>query len=84
MKWISVEDELPNEGVDVLIFIIYQRMIGGEYCEDEIIVNGGRQDNEWFVGNQMMMWDFSYNLDFVDDDVTHWMPLPSPPDTKGK
>lgn len=76
--WISVEKELPEEGQQVLLFIVYQRMIGGIHCEDEIIISGGRKDGDWFVGNDMMLWDYSFNLDFTDDDVTHWM-TPNPP-----
>ena len=78
-EWISVEDRLPKEGQTVILQIIFQRMIGGAFAEDDIIVVGGRQDECWFVGNQMLSWDFDYNLGFYADDVTHWMPLPESP-----
>lgn len=78
-EWVSVEKRKPEEGQKVLLLVVYQRMPGGVYCEDEIMITGGIEDGEWFVGDQMLMWDFGHNLDFVEEDVTHWMPLPEPP-----
>jgi len=76
--WIDVNKETPKEGENVFLFIIYQRMCGGICCEDEIVLTGGIKDGEWFVGNEMIMWDYSCNLDFTSDDITHWKPI-SPP-----
>lgn len=78
-EWISVDDRLPKEGDSVILNIILQRNLGGFSSEDEIIVVGGIQDDSWFVGNQMLSWDFDYNLGFCADDVTHWMPMPEVP-----
>lgn len=79
-EWISTDKELPPEGKDVLINIIYQRYLDGFYAEDEIIISGFRLDDQWCVGNQMLLWDFDENLNLCADDVTHWMPLPEKPE----
>lgn len=80
--WISTEKHKPKEGINVLLFIVYQRMCGGVYCEDEIILTGGIKDGDWFAGNEMVSWDYGFNLDFTEDDITHWMPLPDAPNAE--
>ena len=82
MEWISVEDRLPEISKSVLLLIVYQKFDGGTHNEtDEICVGGRTGDgDDWFIGNARIMWDYSYNLQFTSDDVTHWMPLPSPPE----
>lgn len=79
MKWISTEESKPKEGEDVLLNIVYQRFCDGELAEDEIVVAGKIKDQAWIVGNEMLFWDYDFNIGFTDDDVTHWMPLPASP-----
>jgi len=75
MEWISTEDDKPKEGQKALIKILLQRFVAGTHCEDEIVVTGGIKDGDWFAGNDMLIWDYDYNLGFNDDDVVAWMPL---------
>ena len=69
-EWISVEERLPHRGVEVLAFgkrrIYTATLIGPDYYICELDV-----DNEWLhhIGN------------FYIEEVTHWMPLPEPPDS---
>jgi len=64
-EWISVETEMPEEKLMVLIVAI---KIGPnkDYTTDMYC--------SWFDGCRFPRWPH-------DADVTHWMPLPSPPDT---
>jgi len=57
-QWISVEDELPEKGKDVLVYPGFKT----GYCHP----NGG-----WFV----YLGRKSYS-----DTISHWMPLPEPPE----
>jgi len=79
MNWISVEDQKPKDRKNVLLLVVLQRFCDGVHCKDEIVITGGTKDGEWFVGNEMLLWDFNFNAGFCDDDITHWMPLPEPP-----
>ena len=65
-EWISVEDRLPEEGIQVLIYT-WRKFRG--YVE---IVSPRRamysRDGHWTA---ISSWDF---------EPTHWMPLPTPPE----
>jgi hypothetical protein len=67
-EWVSVEDELPSAGVDVLISSNYG-ITTGEYS----IFSESLQDRE--SGNNVGMANMS-GLVFTP---THWMPLPKGP-----
>jgi hypothetical protein len=65
-EWISVKDRLPEIGVDVLI------SYGGlPFYHLAFLTHNG--DIKWFNGNHS-------NTEYSLDDVTHWMPLPKPPE----
>lgn len=78
-KWISVEDRLPNYGVKVLVLGELSRMnpsMGGAY-----VLISQRQD---LKGTQLNKDNHRYQCDnqFMSMSyVTHWMPLPTPPQT---
>lgn len=91
MKWISVKERLPEYGRNVLAFV-KNKNPEGRYNKDGIYVaqledkipqpdpQGKRNfwglpgyDNEWTV------WSWSY---FSEPEVTHWMPLPDPPEVE--
>lgn len=65
-KWISVEDRLPNRGINVLIWDA-----GGDtiYTADHIqnIPQWSTEDGVYFHGSGY-------------DRITHWMPLPEAPE----
>ena len=64
-EWISVDEKLPENGQIVL----FHQKDGFIYCA------------EYFVGKELMSPEW-----FIDNDswnakvVTHWMPLPAPPE----
>lgn len=73
-KWIGVEDRLPDALNENNQMILTEEVIGfdGECC---------------FVG-QFRIFKFDGSADFAVDlgikaDVTHWMPLPEPPEEEG-
>ena len=72
MNWIDAQENKPKEGQKVLMKIAFQRFCGGVHCEDEIIITGGIKYGDWYIGNDMMIWDYDYNLGFDEDDVLEW------------
>ena len=68
MRWISVKDRLPNDRDYVLTF------------------SDGLISTQMFYINEISRakkkhWYFSDNSDeWIDNNVTHWMPLPKPPE----
>lgn len=65
--WISVEEQLPPQGVEVLIYVPTLRQNNGV---DLAWFDDGSNGNYCFV-------DSIYGFDIQD--VTHWQPLPKPP-----
>ena len=64
-EWISVEDMLPEKGQIVL----FHQKDGFIYCA------------EYFAGNSIMSTGWFIDNDCWEaEEVTHWMPLPAPPD----
>lgn len=68
MEWIKIEDQLPEEGVQVLTFETF----GTIYSVDYLVVT---EDPE-----NPYVWACRLYEDWKD--VTHWMPLPLEPDNK--
>ena len=78
MKWIDVDDELPEANVEVLVFckwdssplIAYHSLgVWHEKCENLVIHGDAWYDTEIHgVG----IGDVGYQ-------ITHWIPLPGPP-----
>jgi hypothetical protein len=68
MEWIKVEDELPEEGQKVIYFFEYVGIHIGKFMKDKD--NIGCPYGNTFYGKS----------GFLTDDVTHWMPLPEPPE----
>jgi len=70
-QWISVEDELPALDVTVSILVNDEHPSVGERSRD---FNGC-----WKIGNESISWDYDFSFG-VEMEVTHWMPLPTPPE----
>ena len=73
MEWINVNDRLPEPDIDVLVYIINKHCDGTDYESIEVssyVTEYGRDcvSFEW-VGKIT-----------CNDKVTHWMPLPNPPE----
>lgn len=67
MEWISVDERLPHNTGDVLVVVHYSNekfVFVGRYYEDEDDL-----DNDG--------WDVHEHM---HHSITHWMPLPLPPE----
>lgn len=75
MKWISINDRLPLKQEDVNYYASVKVIVATS--RREVLVMGFQ------MGNTITPWhkfgDFSNNVE-----VTHWMPLPPPPESKVK
>lgn len=69
--WISVKERIPENNVEVLIFSDSGRSVGvyDGFCR--YLKSPGFYD--------LQMWSDAFGYE-EDKKVTHWMPLPSPPD----
>lgn len=50
-----------------------------EYFCDVLITDGEHVEVKWWDGDEWDCWA-ERNSDICSDDVTHWMPLPEPPE----
>ena len=66
MKWININDKLPEKNTRVLIIDDDFKVEICDYCSEEFC-----QDGFWFNEN---------GGEYCDElDVTHWQPLPKAP-----
>ena len=95
-RWISVEERLPESGVRVLVtaktpgghkyvcdaFHAEKFSISSEYG-DELACEYNPEKDEYFLEEGwyevIKNWD-DYSSIVIQDQVTHWMPLPEPPE----
>ena len=68
MEWISVNERLPEEDEDVLVMTAE-----GKFASGGMHVASLDEDGVWYPSHGDG-WEFP--------DVTHWMPLPEPPEVK--
>lgn len=81
-EWISVEDRLPDGDNHYEVYLIVARWIGG--MEKKHGADGPHVDTCRFLHHKKL-WIrdtgdeevFEYHEDLV---ITHWMPLPEPPE----
>jgi hypothetical protein len=67
LQWISVEERLPENGSKCLAYLL---STSKEYWKIVVLRKVGEPDNDWRLDGRELAnsWD-----------VTHWMPLPEPP-----
>lgn len=68
-EWISVKDRLPDKGQDVLAY-------RGDF-------NGDMMNTYTYLGSENWEDDYGYRGSTEHEGITHWMPLPEPPEMKG-
>ena len=69
-KWISVKDRLPEDYEEALMLVyspfVWRGLIYSGFHHSEI--------PQWTTADMTVYKDYKYNR------VTHWMPLPKPPE----
>ena len=79
-KWIPVTERLPDKNGDYLAF---KRNTYGGWCDVVGFAKDGREVDDYdFVNEWENVW-YDYDSEYgyiVFDSVTHWMPLPEPPE----
>ena len=70
-EWISVEDMLPEECEDVLVYASWERVgLFGDIGYGDGVKIGWNIDGHWCIDGKCRVR------------ITHWMPLPEPPKEK--
>ncbi len=81
MEWISVKDRMPEEGKDVLLYGKLEHQedfdIHKAVFHKDVDVNDEINKKRY---SESQFWEADWGYDF--DKVTHWMPLPKPPEEK--
>jgi len=72
MKWISVNEQLPE--IDLPVLIAYK-----DWHSMNICVAMRCESGYWDVQG---VGGYEIENDFQETDITHWMPLPALPDVK--
>ena len=90
-QWISVDDQMPEYCTPVLVFcanssfkhdglktVVAAYQHAKELFEtSEIFDSEDEATDSWIA--ETSLFDSEYGGRFLDEDVTHWMPLPAPP-----
>lgn len=76
MTWIPVSERLPEVGARV--FVYCPRYSPKENIATRVLSNIGHEGHFWHFDNDDDDW-----CDGSDSAVTHWQPLPEPPEKEG-
>ena len=83
-RWIPCSERLPERDKKVIVYIPPRDGTGQHGCYvAQMREVKGDTDNFWRVrsaDSQWTVWAWSY---FEEPIVTHWMPLPEPPEEEG-
>jgi hypothetical protein len=77
-KWISVKDRLPEDGWRILLYCD----VPDEYGKERIGVYLGGKYWEIIGGEYYTLKDTMKRITRKKIIVTHWMPLPEPPESE--
>ncbi len=90
LRWIPVGETLPDEKADTFRYLVHRniRHLRGERFDSYVDIAGyGLRRNDNAPTPEGWRWEIHfYELDMLVpcncwiDDVTHWMPLPNPPE----
>lgn len=69
-KWISVEERMPEDGVNVLVYAIG--------CNEPSVIAMSNHIHSMY-GYNIEGWRAPWQYFFHEYKITHWMPLPEPP-----
>lgn len=70
MKWISVNERLPEKWKPVLAMVAITEIPINPIIDSMVYIGNIKGEDKWRV---------CWNHDMIKSDVTHWMPLPDPP-----
>lgn len=79
-KWISVKDKLPNDGRFLVLLRSSLHKAGKNYLMEIATFSGGKF--YLYVSYREGMTGDLMTVPYRIDNVTHWMPLPEPPEAK--
>ena len=72
-KWISVEDRLPEDYANVIVYIASKK----ENVDSVVAIT---QYTHRMYGYNLEGWCSPWQYCFWDREVTHWMPIPNVPE----
>ena len=79
-EWISVEDRLPDKELNEFRNgnenLLYPCLVFIKHS----FLSKGYINKAWYMGSKFV----EQNTDDITEVVTHWMPLPEPPEMKGE
>lgn len=75
-EWISVEDRLPDDGVEVIFIETWEGLPNSWNMYIGWRLDGGWKEQAHSIEVHGDAWT---SHDVSDAYVTHWMPLPDPP-----
>lgn len=68
-QWIRVEDQLP----DRMLLVLVRVKSKSKYSYDQTMIMGRNENGIWGTAENKQL--------FYDAYITHWMPLPKPPES---